>query len=79
MKYPFSLVLKYVYKKLDEIEAKGAAPALATEASVFEKLLKIDKHLAVVMAIDMILAGIDTVNFKSNIWPAELKKKIEYF
>lgn len=56
------MVLKYVYKKLDEINAKGEDPALNPEASVLEKLLKIDKHLAVVMAIDMILAGIDTVN-----------------
>lgn len=31
------------------------------EASVLEKLLKIDKEAAIVMAMDMLLAGIDTV------------------
>lgn len=28
---------------------------------VFEKLLKIDKHAAFVMATDMLMAGVDTV------------------
>lgn len=31
------------------------------EASVLEKLLKIDRKVAVIMAMDMLLAGVDTV------------------
>lgn len=31
------------------------------EPSVLEKLLKIDRQVAIVMAIDMMLAGVDTV------------------
>jgi len=32
------------------------------EQSVLEKMLKHDKHIAVVMAMDMLIAGIDTVS-----------------
>lgn len=32
------------------------------QKSVLEKILKTDKHVAVVMAIDMMLAGVDTVS-----------------
>lgn len=31
-------------------------------ASVLEKLLKIDKHIAMIMALDMLMAGVDTVS-----------------
>lgn len=33
----------------------------ATEESVLEKLLKIDKRVAIIMALDMLMAGVDTV------------------
>lgn len=36
------------------------------EESVFSKLLKIDSSTAVVMAIDMLIAGIDTVKQNKN-------------
>lgn len=32
-----------------------------SEKSVLEKLLKIDERFAVVMSLDMLLAGVDTV------------------
>lgn len=32
------------------------------EPSVFEKLVKHDKHYAIIMALDMFLAGVDTVS-----------------
>lgn len=32
-----------------------------SEESVLQKLLKIDKKLAIVMALDMLMAGVDTV------------------
>lgn len=31
------------------------------EESVLEKLLKIDKPVAIIMALDMLMAGVDTV------------------
>lgn len=33
----------------------------SSEPSVLEKLLKIDENIAFVMALDMIIAGVDTV------------------
>lgn len=36
------------------------------EPSVFEKLVKLDKHYAIIMALDMFLAGVDTVRFIHN-------------
>lgn len=32
------------------------------EESVLQKLLKIDKKMAIVMALDMLMAGVDTVD-----------------
>lgn len=61
-------------KSLDEVTAasiryidqakqrmKQQAPKEYDEMSVLEKLIKIDKKIAVVMAMDMLFAGIDTV------------------
>lgn len=31
------------------------------EESVLEKLIKIDKRVAIIMALDMLMAGVDTV------------------
>ncbi|XP_036331397.1 uncharacterized protein LOC118743033 isoform X2 [Rhagoletis pomonella] len=50
------ITFKYIDETMRRIEAEGK-----TEAnSVLEKLLRIDKHLAVLMAIDMLNAGMDT-------------------
>lgn len=35
-----------------------------TNLSILEKLLKIDYHVALIMALDMFQAGIDTVSLK---------------
>lgn len=48
---------KFVDTALMRIEAEGNKEA----SSVFEKLLRIDKNIAVVMAIDMMFGGLDTV------------------
>ncbi|XP_052870893.1 cytochrome P450 CYP12A2-like [Anopheles cruzii] len=37
-------------------------PTSEANQSVLEKLLKIDKHVAVIMALDMLMAGIDTTS-----------------
>lgn len=55
-------------KKIDNNEN----PLHADSESVLQKLLKINRHYAVLMAIDMLLAGIDTVNINDLF----LKKKI---
>lgn len=55
----------YVDKAIENLEKnpnKGDR-----EPSVLEKLLKVDRHVAVVMALDMLLAGVDTVSSASNI------------
>lgn len=45
-----------------ELEKKEKGHHVVKEASVLEKLLKIDRHAAVVMAMDMLFAGVDTVS-----------------
>lgn len=35
------------------------------EPGVFEKLLKVDKHVAFVMAFDMLVGGVETVNLQT--------------
>lgn len=55
---------KYVEEAMQRIEQdhrNGVAEKSESEKSVLEKLLKIDKKIATVMAIDMILTGVDTV------------------
>lgn len=48
--------------KIDEaVRRIEKAPKMEGTQSVLEKLLKTNKQLAVVMAFDMIMAGIDTV------------------
>jgi len=56
-------ILESVEKGIEKIENKESnGDKDENEMSVLEKLLKQDKHVAVVMAMDMLLAGIDTVS-----------------
>lgn len=48
----------YAEDAMKKLEA--AKPSLDHEAGVLEKLMKIDKHIAFVMVLDSLLAGIDT-------------------
>lgn len=52
-----------IQKAVERIEDKSVANISDSEPSVLEKLLKIDKNVAIVMALDMLLAGVDTVYF----------------
>lgn len=57
------------FKKIEEAKQRiqtNPEPTTEQEASVLEKLLKIDPKLAAVMAMDMLSAGIDTV---TNLFP----------
>lgn len=42
------------------LEKNPSAPS--DTQSVLEKLLKVDRHVAIVMAFDMLLAGVDTAS-----------------
>ncbi|XP_073817038.1 cytochrome P450 CYP12A2-like [Musca autumnalis] len=56
-------VRKYVEEAILRIEAaerNGLDVSYRNEPSVLEKLIKIDKKIATVMAMDMLMAGIDT-------------------
>lgn len=53
--------LFYIEQAIDKFEKSPSSTAQNREPSVLEKLLKVDKHVAVVMALDMLLAGVDTV------------------
>lgn len=57
----FSLIAGYVNAALVHLEKGGSRAGSQREAGVLEKLLKIDKNVAVVMATDMLTAGVDTV------------------
>lgn len=52
--------LYYVDKAVANFE-KNPSNDNNRELSVLEKLLKVDKHVALVMALDMFMAGVDTV------------------
>jgi hypothetical protein len=54
----------FIKEAMRKIEEKSMENKNNTEAepSVLEKLLQIDKTTAIVMALEMLLAGIDTVN-----------------
>ncbi|XP_077292376.1 putative cytochrome P450 301a1, mitochondrial [Arctopsyche grandis] len=51
-----------IQKAIERIEAKNVGDMSDSEPSVLEKLLKVDKNVAIVMALDMLLAGIDTTS-----------------
>lgn len=48
-----------IKKKKDKMDNEHAEP------SVLEKLLKVDENVAIVMSIDMVAAGVDTVILQS--------------
>lgn len=58
----FSTTLHYIDQAIEKLKNKPLTTDENHEQSVVEKLLKIDKQVAVVMALDMMLAGVDTVN-----------------
>lgn len=62
----FRSTLYYIDDAIEKLKNDPTAFRQNREPGVFEKLLKIDKHIAVVMSIDMFLAGVDTVS--SILW-----------
>lgn len=67
---------KYIDEALKQIEMDSDGKftsEVGKEKSVLEKLLRIDRRIAAVMALDMMMAGVDTV---STPWCNTLVKKI---
>lgn len=48
---------------LERLKQKSKAGNPTGEMSVLEKLLQIDRDLAIMMSLDMLMAGVDTVSF----------------
>lgn len=55
-------IMYYVDQAVRRLDAEDQAKTNA-DRSVLEKLLLIDRRVAIIMAFDMILAGVDTVRF----------------
>lgn len=53
-------IISYIDKSISDLEKKATGNS-SGEESVLEKLLKIDKRVAIIMALDMLMAGVDTV------------------
>lgn len=57
------IIMLYVDNAVKRLEERGQLESDASYRSVLEKLLLIDRRIAIVMAFDMLLAGVDTVKF----------------
>jgi cytochrome P450 family 12 len=53
--------LNYVNEAVENLKLRDKNVKDDHELSILEKLLKIDKNVAIVMSADMMLAGVDTV------------------
>jgi len=63
-----NITLAFVDEAIERLEkeAKEGVVRPENEQSVLEKLLKVDKKVATVMAMDMLMAGVDTVGSSEN-------------
>jgi cytochrome P450 family 12 len=58
----FDQVTEIIHKHVEKAVEKFKNNPSEGESGVLEKLLKVDKNVAVIMAMDMLGAGIDTVS-----------------
>lgn len=59
-----SIILKYIDVAIERIEREEkSGETTGREPSILEKLLKVDRQVAIVMALDSLMAGVDTVRF----------------
>ena len=56
-------LIKQATKKINDKKSENLYDKVSAEPSVLEKLLNIDENVAFIMALDMIIAGVDTVTF----------------
>lgn len=61
----FSTARYFVDKTIEELQKQGGKKS-DDEKGVLEKLLEINKDVAVIMASDMLFAGVDTVNWLTS-------------
>ncbi|XP_017041563.1 probable cytochrome P450 12c1, mitochondrial [Drosophila ficusphila] len=58
----FDTCSMYVNKAIERIERKTAQGSTKDEKSVLEQLLQIDRKFAIVLAMDMLMGGVDTTS-----------------
>ncbi|XP_055847817.1 probable cytochrome P450 12d1 proximal, mitochondrial [Episyrphus balteatus] len=58
----FEVTSKFVSDAIIQLESKKSLGSENQEPSVLEKLLKIDKKVAIIMTMDMLLAGVDATS-----------------
>lgn len=65
----FETLTQITMAKVDEaVQRLEKSPSVSSASqSVLEKLLKINRDVAIVMAYDMLLGGVDTVSWVFNI------------
>lgn len=57
------IIMKYINNAVQRLEAKDKIGGDRGDRSVLEKLLEINRQIAIVMAFDMLMAGMDTVKY----------------
>uniref|UniRef100_A0A1L8E4J3 Putative cytochrome n=1 Tax=Nyssomyia neivai TaxID=330878 RepID=A0A1L8E4J3_9DIPT len=65
MDYMHEVIGKFVDKGLEKLKENAAKEGSGREKGVLEKLYEIDKDIAVLMALDSMLAGVDTTSSAS--------------
>lgn len=60
------VIMKYVDQAVVRLDNSNDGTDTAQDRSILEKLLKIDRRIAIVMAFDMLLAGVDTVSLRTE-------------
>lgn len=60
----FSVAVKHISAAVKRLETNPTSDD--SNLSILEKLLKIDYQVAIIMALDMFFAGIDTVSKRSQ-------------
>lgn len=58
-----STTSKFIDAALEKLQQKAKDGDESGEMSVLEKLLQIDRNLAIMMSLDMLMAGVDTVSW----------------
>lgn len=60
----FRIAIKHIDKAKMKLDETTDNDANSHNRSILQKLLRLDKQIARVMALDMLTAGIDTVNMR---------------
>jgi type I site-specific restriction endonuclease len=66
--------LKYINQQIDKIES-GEIGDQNEATSVLQKMIKIDRNVAIAMSVDMMIAGVDTVKLVNT---SKLKLRVVF-